>query len=95
MTRKTAMLLALLVLGATAGVVTSAAQAAGNDPATPVVSARTAFDPFTLTTYVIKNSAARTSLETAVQVAAHRPIRIPFRPQLRSPFRPSWGPQAR
>lgn len=94
MTRKIKMLLALLVLSAMAGVVTSVAHAAGSDPTAPVTSPRTAFDPFRLTTYAVRSRSTGTPIEVSGQVASRRPIRIPFRPRLRSPFRPQWGPQA-
>ena len=83
-------LLALLVLGIIAGLVTSAAQAAGQKTVAAQTTPATAFDPFTLTTYAVPSQSAPTSAQTLGQIVVRRPIRIPFRPQLRSPFRPQW-----
>ncbi len=95
MTYKTKVLLGLLVLSAIAGVVTSAARAASNDSAVSVTSEMTAFDPFMLRTYAVQGEPARTSQQISIQAVSRTPIRIPFRPVLRSPFRPDWGSQAR
>jgi hypothetical protein len=93
MTHRAKVLWGLLVLSAIAGVVTTAARAAADNSAVPVTSEPTAFDPFLLRTYRIQDSPTRTSLQVSVSAVSRTPIRIPFRPVLRSPFRPDWESQ--
>jgi len=94
MTHRAKVLWGLLVLSAIAGIVTTAARAAADDSAVPVTSEPTAFDPFLLRTYVIQGQPTRISSQISMQSVSRTPIRIPFRPVLRSPFRPDWEPQA-
>jgi len=96
MTHRVKVLWGLLVLIAIAGIVTTAARAAPDNSAVPVTSEPTAFDPFLLRTYVIQGQPTRISSQISVSIRAvpRTPIRIPFRPVLRSPFRPDWESQA-
>lgn len=94
MTQRAKVLWGLLVLSAIAGIVTTAARAAPDDSAAPVTSEPTAFDPFLLRTYAIQGQPTRVSSQISIQAVSRTPIRIPFRPVLRSPFRPDWESQA-
>ena len=88
---KAEILLGALALAVLAGLGTVAFAAAGPNPVVPL-SGQTGqlsiFDPFSLTRLYLDVPASGPGTVT-LEVP---PIRIPYRPAIRSPFRPPWVP---
>ena len=91
----------VLIAAGWLGVVVQAVAGSGNENSERLLGELTIFDPFTLTSSVYpaeSSSASNASGDVALGsepdeepfLRLQSPIRIPFRPKCRSPFRPPW-----
>lgn len=82
-------LLAVLVVGVVLSFVEPSVFAASKDGEKSSAKQATLFDPFAMQTVALA-SGNGTAVVPAELKLTRRPIRIPFRPGLRSAFRPVW-----
>jgi hypothetical protein len=88
-TRMKNVLLLLLAVGIVGSLLTPAVLAAAKDPSQSGDKQATVFDPFAMRAVVLTGDGDAVDAQTELKLT-RRSIRVPFRPGLRSAYRPVW-----